>query len=447
MKTDSPWRVRLTPPGGPGGSGIRSVLHFGLDLQQIVDASVDVKPMPLSSDEAVPRYFDIIGFDPRGVNNTTPPLTCFPNAFERLSWNLQAQDDGLIGLAPDAFAKAWARAKALGQSCGYGEASSRSKSGKSIGNFMNTTPVIRDMVEMIERHGQWREEQARQWLASKEAKQAVIAATGTHDYYRESAVVQRTRWARGHERLLYWGFSYGTTIGTTFTAMYPNRVGRVILDGVVDSYAYYNSSAVANIQDADKALDHLLQLCFDSGSRVKCGLYDPRGADEIKSKLFSIIDSVKENPFPVPPSGTRGPQLITASDIDLALHLSLYEPLELATQFFHAMYNLSSGDGSWFAKLKQDSMTSDIAAPPESCKDAALWTPECQISGVLDTIGGMGIECTDGRDLQDRSPETFKAYWELLNNTSKLMGSRRAIDRLHCTHWEMRPKWRFTGKW
>jgi hypothetical protein len=80
-----------------------------------------VKLLPISANEAVPKYYDLIGFDPRGANNTTPPLTCFPNAFERLAWNLQADAEGLIGMSPDSFTNAWARAKALGKSCAYGD--------------------------------------------------------------------------------------------------------------------------------------------------------------------------------------------------------------------------------------------------------------------------------------------------------------------------------------
>jgi pimeloyl-ACP methyl ester carboxylesterase len=164
-------------------------------------------------------------------------------------------------------------------------------------------------------------------------------ATGIHDDYHETVVVQRTRWARGKEKLLYWGFSYGTVIGTTFAPLYPERVGRVILDGVVDSPDYYNCSALSAIQDSDKALDHLLQLCFESGSREKCGLYNPPGVEEIQTTLLSIMDSVKGNPFPAGLSGDRGSQLIIASDLDLALHMALYFPLESAAQLFQAMHN------------------------------------------------------------------------------------------------------------
>lgn len=40
-------------------------------------------------------------------------------------------------------------------------------------------------------------------------------------------------------KLVYWGFSYGTLLGSTFSFMFPDRVGRVILDGVVDAGMSY----------------------------------------------------------------------------------------------------------------------------------------------------------------------------------------------------------------
>lgn len=38
--------------------------------------------------------------------------------------------------------------------------------------------------------------------------------------------------------LNYWGISYGTMIGQTFASMFPSRLGRVVLDGVMDAEAW-----------------------------------------------------------------------------------------------------------------------------------------------------------------------------------------------------------------
>lgn len=35
----------------------------------------------------------------------------------------------------------------------------------------------------------------------------------------------------GHEKLRYWGFSYGTILGGVFAGLYPERVERLVSDG------------------------------------------------------------------------------------------------------------------------------------------------------------------------------------------------------------------------
>lgn len=41
----------------------------------------------------------------------------------------------------------------------------------------------------------------------------------------------------------YWGFSYGTTLGATLVAMFPDKVERVVLDGVQNPHEYYHAYA------------------------------------------------------------------------------------------------------------------------------------------------------------------------------------------------------------
>lgn len=39
--------------------------------------------------------------------------------------------------------------------------------------------------------------------------------------------------------LRYWGQSYGTVLGATAAAMFPDRIDKMVIDGVVDLPEYY----------------------------------------------------------------------------------------------------------------------------------------------------------------------------------------------------------------
>lgn len=164
-------------PGGPGGSGIQSLLEGGAQLREVA-----------SSDGA---NFAVLSFDPRGVGLTEPRASCF---------DTEPQPPASVGpLALDTdedlgFALSWSRATNL--------ACPSSTNNSRIFEFMSTVDVARDMVTIVD-------------------QLAALQPTPPSD--------------RGQDqtpRIMYWGFSYGTDLGNTFASMFPGRVKRILLEGV-----------------------------------------------------------------------------------------------------------------------------------------------------------------------------------------------------------------------
>jgi pimeloyl-ACP methyl ester carboxylesterase len=49
-------------------------------------------------------------------------------------------------------------------------------------------------------------------------------------------------------KLSYWGSSYGSLLGITFAALYPDRVGRMALDAIVNANYYVAQSGLMHSQ-------------------------------------------------------------------------------------------------------------------------------------------------------------------------------------------------------
>ena len=146
-------------PGGPGGSAI----DYVLSADSIVSKSIE-------------DVYDLVGFDPRGVN-LSQPIRCLTDAQE----DTYLGGNGSVQSAAD-LATAISSAKLMASACA-----------KAAGNKLahySTLDTARDM-EILR-------------ILLKEPK------------------------------LNYIGKSYGTFLGTLYAALYPNTIGRVVLDGAVD---------------------------------------------------------------------------------------------------------------------------------------------------------------------------------------------------------------------
>ena len=278
---DKPFWVQI---GGLRASGIELLRKHGKTIQKIVDLDFDPTQAFRLGDA---KFFDLLTIDVRGVNNIRPILTCFPTPLARDVWMLEEAIGRTLEESESDLPKLWARSQALGSGCST-RLKASDQDGDRLAFNMNTPPVIADIVAVIERHRQ--EKQARALIEEQNSSLTVAE---------RSEILERTKWSRDKEKLSFWGFSYGTITGASFAAAHPDRVRRMVLDGVADTTDYYLGQWLANPQDTDVVFDKLSEHC-DTARPEKCPLYVGGGSKAIAAHMINILDSLKEQPLAVP---------------------------------------------------------------------------------------------------------------------------------------------------
>ena len=430
-----PAKVPITDPrygglvwvqtGGPGSSGVDFVIKHGKTYQMIVDSDVDPSIDDIGIQNS-PKYYDILGMDPRGVNNTTPRYSCFPAAASRDIWTLQSDAQGMIGSSANAFDYVIERTKTLSRGCSKRVASCENAEDQ-LAYHMNTSPVVADMVEVLERHGQWREKQA-------------LASIGQSSEHYANVIKEKTKWKKGNEKLLYWGLSYGTALGTNFATMQPHRIERAVMDGVVDTEDFARGEWLTNLQDTDKIFTKFGEYCNRAGPE-NCNLYTEGGSRAISQKFEDIVDSLYKSPIGVPAVGSIAPDLITYSDMMWVIREAFYSPIRFFPNLASLLNDLSKGNGTSFASAKQASQA--VSTPSKECLDAPPYAPECRAPGPEKT---SAILCTDADSrTYGMSKADYRIYADELRRQSRWFGDSWAHIRLACVDYDVRPKWRFPG--
>ncbi|KAK5800736.1 hypothetical protein VI817_002948 [Penicillium citrinum] len=423
----------LINPGGPGGPGTLSALLSGHNLQTIVDAENGPTKDPLNEDD---KYFDIIGFDPRGVGSTTPAVTCFPDPTSQRDWELQLEAEGMLGSCPDALQRNWQRTQALNQGCSVYDMSAGAVEGEdSMLSYLNTRLVAQDIVTIIERHGEWRE---------KQGQQAQIAHDRCHGVDESRAILRRTQWRVDKEPLLYWGRSYGTLLGATFAALFPNRISRVLLDGVVDMDKYYKGEGRNVVVDADAIFDRFGHYC-DLAGPENCPFYTEGGPKVIQEAYWALENQVLNTSIPVMASQTSGPEIVTWTDLKAILRIAMYQPLLAFHTFATLMGSLENGDPGPMARFKHSKHFE--SCPSEACKIAGPWSPECSHGSDNSLYASAAILCSDAEYLTHHDQDSFRKVWDELKSDSATLGDYWAQLQMACVGWQAKAKYKFTGPW
>ncbi|KAK5125398.1 hypothetical protein LTR85_000507 [Meristemomyces frigidus] len=418
----------LLNPGGPGGSGVGLIMRGGKHVRDTIDS-------------ADGKYFDLISFDPRGVGETTPAVQCVKNLRLDHSWQVRVMEEGVFEASDAALGRLWSMSTARGQSCSLpredGEADMR--------KYVTTASVATDMLMIVEKHGQWREQEAKRLLNSGSAAHCGKSRL-TKVASPEVQVPEAVTYKPGEEKIQYWGFSYGTYLGNTFAAMYPDRVGRLVVDGVVDAYNYKETLWSDNLLDTEKDMNQLYYHCARAGYPA-CALANEHGkttAEGVSQRVANISNSLYHNPLPV--IGPN-PEVITYSDIKNLIFAGLYTPIQSFPYIANMLANVEKGDGQGFARLLQAYHDFSCPATPGAGYSIIPLRNMTKGSGGMSYDATMAIACSDGDDQSYVNRTAFDAYAKELAAMSPSIGSMWSSIRMHCIHYSVRPVHRFEGPW
>ena len=406
----------LLNPGGPGESGVYQVLSDGRSLQTLVDGA-------LGTEEPDVKYFDILSFGPRSVNNTTPRLRCFPDGFNQQTWLLKQPDYGLLWDSESIIGMEWARAEALGESCSYGEDES------GILRYLNTAQVAEDMLHIVEKEGEWRAKEAEK-LASEEPDPEIRAE-----------IIQRTAYEPGQESIQYWGMSYGTLLGATFAALHPDRIGRMVLDGVVDPADHYAGSWLTQLQDSNMIITKFCEYCFQAGPD-KCPLYTGRSAEDVESRFTAIMFSLRDSPLAVAVTdgNTVSPEIITYGDAHLILLTGMYFPFSFAEGLFDLLLSVESRNVSC-PILRSMAVRKQARLQPIDCGQ-----DDSNFGSCIPYISGVGasqsISCMDMIGSTSLTRTGFQDYLETLRSQGRWISPSWARNKLACVGYTVQPAWK-----
>ncbi|KAH7413609.1 Alpha/Beta hydrolase protein [Phaeosphaeria sp. MPI-PUGE-AT-0046c] len=195
--------------------------------------------------------WNVIGFDARGTGRTIPfacdPVNETTSSLVRRAQNFTIPQNDMYDVLTT---KAWDSA-AL-----YVEACAETKGNKDIASVISTPFVVRDMVNIVD--------------------------------------------ALGEDGLLrFWGRSYSTVVGQTFAAMFPERVGRIMLDSVVRFEEYYSSTWASSTRDTEVAVLSFFKACVQAGPTL-CPIANFTGPnttpESLNLELADILQELIDNP-------------------------------------------------------------------------------------------------------------------------------------------------------
>ncbi|KAK2764477.1 hypothetical protein FQN54_009172 [Arachnomyces sp. PD_36] len=312
--------------------------------------------------------YDLVANDPRGTANTLT-ASCFNTELERQL--IVGQPMSVVPSREDelALGRLWGQTQIAEDSCfnfpGFQEQ----------GSLIGTSFAARDLLELV-------------------------------DALEEDGLLR------------YYGTSYGTVLGSVFAAMFPDRIDRMVLDGVLNPHEYLNAFEVEAWADSDRTFFGLLEECIKAPEL--CALGSRREyAEDLEKDIYNLLEDLRIEPL------TEGGLLIDSSLIRTFIRFSLYSPV-FYPALTTALDSLLSHNTTSFAQIYNAFVDQGLIlsnSPDES---------------------PFAILCGD-KSIPEMSFTEMGSVFEALEDESTLIGSAGHISAMVCQHWQIEAKERYEG--
>ncbi|KAK2754920.1 alpha beta hydrolase fold family [Colletotrichum kahawae] len=371
---DGPYRgMILVNPGGPGASGVELIRENGPLLAQ-----------------AIGTNYDMVGFDPRGIGLSEPRPNCPAGILAA-----QTQQSRDVPRLQDAFFQSFIDfGRAPGEQC-----AEQAGGPTGAGRHMTTAVTARDMLSIVD--------------AFAETPDGARAATNA-------------------SLLDYYGISYGTFLGQTFASMFPDRVGHVALDGVVDPAAYQANGTWRSVNHLDGVVGAFFVYCHAAGPDA-CAYYTGTTPMDIFARWKAACEGLDAGRAAAEGWGNSSGIAAALLTFKVGMLAMAVQPLEMFGPVAEALVGLE-----------------------QALEGGALgeWTE--QVNGLIGNPGvasyaetspeqGLGVICSDQENKQyGKSLEEIRGLIDQLEGQS-VVGETWVKYTLGCTGWNIKSEDVFTG--
>jgi pimeloyl-ACP methyl ester carboxylesterase len=196
--------------------------------------------------------YNPVSFDPRGVSWTGPQVSCSYDSDNTTTLRRRSDLDAL-GDMTEIFNKQLQ----VNHACSVANEHTNAK-------YVGTSAVVQDMMHFTELQAAAR---------GKDPKKALIN---------------------------FYGVSYGTLMGQTLVAMYPDRLGRVLLDANVYGVAHYQGWEPSGLDDLANGIWLFSKFCYEAGAKWCSLAAGAKSIDDVQARFDAAVEKLRLSPQRAP---------------------------------------------------------------------------------------------------------------------------------------------------